>query len=289
MEIFKLFGSIFVDTTDADKKLDKTNKKGKGIGETLGNGIKTVGKWGAAVVGAAATAGAAMVGMATKTAANCDEIDKMSQKLGLSREAYQEWNYILSQNGADINSLGAGMKTLTAQMDKVTEGNAAAIGNFNKLGLSVYDSTGKLKSQEQMFEETVTALQGMEDGTEKARLATECCAEHNAQIINGAPLLIATLIVDKRSGFERDGSFSTSRKDAWQAFDNGVATQTLCLAANDLGLGTVVMGLYDIDKASDIIGVPEGQLLMALVAVGYPDEKPSVPKKKTVEDLLSYC
>ena len=82
---------------------------------------------------------------------------------------------------------------------------------------------------------------------------------------------------------------STSRKDAWQAFDNGIATQTLCLAANDLGLGTVVMGLYDIDKASDIIGVPEGQLLMALVAVGYPDEKPSVPKKKTVEDLLSYC
>ena len=100
----------------------------------------------------------------------------------------------------------------------------------------------------------------------KARLATECCA-----------------------GFERDGSFSTSRKDAWQAFDNGVATQTLCLAANDLELGTVVMGLYDIDKASDIIGVPEGQILMALVAVGYPDEKPSVPKKKTVEDLLSYC
>ena len=100
---------------------------------------------------------------------------------------------------------------------------------------------------------------------------------------------LATLIVDKRSGFERDGSFSTSRKDAWQAFDNGIATQTLCLAANDLGLGTVVMGLYDIDKASDIIGVPEGQLLMALVAVGYPDEKPSVPKKKTVEDLLSYC
>ena len=86
-----------------------------------------------------------------------------------------------------------------------------------------------------------------------------------------------------------DGCLFVYPPDAWQAFDNGVATQTLCLAANDLGLGTVVMGLYDIDKASDIIGVPEGQILMALVAVGYPDEKPSVPKKKTVEDLLSYC
>ena len=116
------------------------------------------------------------------------------------------------------------------------------------------------------------------DAEIKAKLAEECCA----------PLLIATLIVDKRSGFERDGSYSTSRKDCWQAFDNGIATQILCLAANDKGLGTVIMGLYDIDKAEEIIGVPEGQLLMALVAVGYPDEEPGVPKKKTVDDLLSY-
>ena len=126
------------------------------------------------------------------------------------------------------------------------------------------------------------------DAEIKAKLAEECSAEHNRGIINGAPLLIATLIVDKRSGFERDGSYSTSRKDCWQAFDNGIATQTLCLAANDKGLGTVIMGLYDIDKAEEIIGVPEGQLLMALVAVGYPDEEPGVPKKKTVDDLLSY-
>ena len=102
------------------------------------------------------------------------------------------------------------------------------------------------------------------DAEIKAKLAEECCAEHNRGIINGAPLLIATLIVDKRSGFERDGSYSTSRKDCWQAFDNGI------------------------DKAEEIIGVPEGQLLMALVAVGYPDEEPGVPKKKTVDDLLSY-
>ncbi len=186
MEIFKLFGSIFVDTTETDKKLEKTNKKGKSIGETLGNGIKTVGKWGAAIVGAATTAGAAIVGMATKTASNCDEIDKMSQKLGLSRKAYQEWSYILSQNGADINSLSTGMKTLTASMDKVTEGNATAKANFDRLGLSVYDNTGKLKSQEQMFEETVVAMQGMEDGTEKARLATELFGKQGQELM---PLL----------------------------------------------------------------------------------------------------
>ncbi|MBR3644843.1 MAG: nitroreductase family protein [Lachnospiraceae bacterium] len=128
----------------------------------------------------------------------------------------------------------------------------------------------------------------IEDAAVRAKLAAECCAEHNASIINGAPVVVATVIVDKRSGFERDGSYSTIREDNWQAFDNGIATQTFCLAATEKGLGTVIMGLYDIDKASKILEVPEGQVLMSLVAVGYPDEEPGVPKRKTVEDLRSY-
>ncbi len=60
----------------------------------------------------------------------------------------------------------------------------------------------------------------------KKCLAEQCCAEHNRNIINSAPVVVATTIVDKRSGFERDGSYSTIRKDNWQAFDNGIATQT---------------------------------------------------------------
>jgi nitroreductase len=122
----------------------------------------------------------------------------------------------------------------------------------------------------------------------KSKLAAECCAEHNASIINGAPVIVATVIVDKRSGFERDGSFSTVRKDNWQAFDNGIATQTFCLAAADKGLGTVIMGLYDIEKAQEILQIPEGQLIMSMVALGYPAEEPNAPKRKTVEDLLTY-
>ena len=122
----------------------------------------------------------------------------------------------------------------------------------------------------------------------KKRISKECCGEHNQGIIDNAPMIVATTIVDKRSGFERDGSFTTSRKDNWQAFDNGIAVQTFCLAAHEKGLGTVIMGMYDIDKAAEILDVPEGQLLMALIAVGYPDEEPVVPKKKPVEDLLKF-
>lgn len=126
------------------------------------------------------------------------------------------------------------------------------------------------------------------DPKTKSLLAEQCCAEHNQGIINSAPVLVATTIVDKRSGYERDGSYSTIREDNWQAFDNGIAAQTFCLAAHDKGLGTVIMGLYDINKAEEILEIPEGQILMALIAVGYPAQEPAAPKRKTVEDLLTF-
>jgi len=101
------------------------------------------------------------------------------------------------------------------------------------------------------------------------------------------PVLVAVCVVKNRSGFERDGSFSTVREDRWEFFDAGIASQTFCLAAYEHGLGTVILGLFDIDTISSLIEVPEGQELVALIPVGYPAEEPQAPKRKAVSDLLS--
>ena len=79
MEIFKLFGTIFVDSAAAQDSISKTSGQAEGLGTKLKNGITTVGKW-ATAIGAAATAvGAAMVGAASKVAGTADEIDKASE------------------------------------------------------------------------------------------------------------------------------------------------------------------------------------------------------------------
>ena len=91
-----------------------------------------------------------------------------------------------------------------------------------------------------------------------------------------------------RSGFERDGSFSTKKEDRWQMFDVGVACQTFCLAAHEAGLGTVILGIWDEDGITKLLDIPENQELAALIAIGYPDIAPEAPKRKSVEDLLTY-
>ncbi len=75
-------------------------------------------------------------------------------------------------------------------------------------------------------------------------------------------MLIAVTFKKGRCGFERDGSYSTKKEDRWQMFDVGVASQTLCLAAHEAGLGTVIMGIWDEDGITDLLHIPEDQDLL---------------------------
>lgn len=173
MELFKLFGTIMVDNTKANESIHKTDEKAEGLGNKFLSGIGTAAKWGMAI-GAAAIAGAtALTGMAMKSAETADRIDKLSARTGLSKQAFQEWDYVLGQNGINIEVMKNGVKTLTAQMDAATKGTGAAAENFSKLGIAVTDSNGVLRNQEDVMKETLVALADLPNGTEKAKMATE--------------------------------------------------------------------------------------------------------------------
>ncbi|MGN0167367.1 MAG: nitroreductase family protein [Acetatifactor sp.] len=127
------------------------------------------------------------------------------------------------------------------------------------------------------------------EGAKKEALA-KCTSifPGNGAIMEDAPMVIAVTVITGRSGYERDGSFSTPKGTGWQMFDAGVASEAFCLAAHEQGLGTVIMGLFDEEKASKLLELPEDRELVALIPLGYPAESPVAPRRKTVDDLLSY-
>lgn len=193
--------------------------------------------------------GAAVTKAAGDTAAYGDNIDKMSQKIGISAEAYQEWDAIFQHSGTSIDSLQMGMKTLRTAMaslggatgeatvdqeklnkaqyayenavltaeqaqikyeaavaksgensdaarqayinlekaqnkvaeasDKVAAAQEGEVGKLSdaaaallQLGVAATDSEGNLRDEEEVFREAVTALQNMENETERARMAS---------------------------------------------------------------------------------------------------------------------
>lgn len=127
------------------------------------------------------------------------------------------------------------------------------------------------------------------EGEMKDRLA-KCTSSYpgNGAIMQNAPMVVAVTIIKGRSGFERDGSFTTPRGDSWQMFDAGVASEAFCLAAYEQGLGTVILGIFDQEEASLLLDIPEERELVALIPIGYPAESHVAPKRKPVDELLSY-
>lgn len=77
VEIFKLFGSIFVNNDEANKSIAETEKKSKGVASTLGSGIKTAAKWGTALVGGAAAGVGALPTVAESTREYRTEMGKL--------------------------------------------------------------------------------------------------------------------------------------------------------------------------------------------------------------------
>ena len=125
------------------------------------------------------------------------------------------------------------------------------------------------------------------DGDQKDQFMA-CLPEFNQNNSKDASTIIVSTVVNGRSGFERDGSYTTHLKDGFQYFDNGLQVQNLCLKAYELGLGTLIMGIYDEQKIREFLSIPEDEAVVAVIAVGYPDIEPAMPKRKSVEDILIF-
>lgn len=185
----KLDGEIKVKNTEANLEITNTKNKVENFHEKMKAGIEKAGKWALGIATAAATATTAIVAGINKVvgsaASTADAIDKGAQKLGISRKAYQEWDYTLALCGLEMEKMNQGMKGMQSVMKAVGDGSEDAIKAFHALGLSVYGTDGKMKDAETMFTEIVSVLASMEDGSERTQLAMKLFGEVGAEM---APL-----------------------------------------------------------------------------------------------------
>ena len=168
MNLFDLMAVIRLDKSEYEQGLADAETEAGGFKSRVGSALGTAGKVGAAAFTALATGTAAattaMVAGAKETAAYGDNIDKMSQKMGISAEAYQEWDAILQHSGTSIEALKPSMKTLAQQAQQGSDA-------FQKLGISEQEVA--TLSQEDLFSRVISGLQGMEEGTERTALTAE--------------------------------------------------------------------------------------------------------------------
>lgn len=222
-------------------RVDKLNKQ-------LGKGIKEAAK--IAGVGLAAMTAASAV-LITKTVEAGDRIDKMSQKMQMSRKTFQELDYVFSQNGSNIEMMSASMTKLSKNITEVRKGNKNAIETFKQLGVSIKDSRGQIRKSEDIFLDIISSLQKMPDNANRAALAMIIFGKSASEL---APLLNsgAKSVDDLRKKFNDLGlGMSDKSIDSAVKFKDSMDTISRSLQ----GAGFEIAGefLPSVQKVADTI------------------------------------
>ncbi|MBN1833674.1 MAG: nitroreductase family protein [Deltaproteobacteria bacterium] len=104
--------------------------------------------------------------------------------------------------------------------------------------------------------------------------------------IEQAPVTIVLCGKLESSGYYK-GQVTTRLGD-WYMFDLGIATQSICLTAHSLGLGTVITGMFDHGKAQELLHVRDGYQLVSLIPIGYPAKEAPAPKRREISEFVHY-
>lgn len=177
MDLFDLVAKITLDTSEYENGIKQSQTSASSWGTTMVKAGKIATAAVAATSAAIVALGVGLTKSVNSVADYGDKVDKMSQKIGISSDAYQKWDYVMRRAGSNVDFLKMGMKTLSKQ----AEANSSA---FQKLGIS-QEEVANL-SQEELFEKTIKGLADMEAGTERTALATELLGRAGADL---GPLL----------------------------------------------------------------------------------------------------
>ena len=151
-----------------------------GFGRAIASAGATLLKLGVAGV-AAATAGLAV--LIKKTATYGDVIDKMSKRTGTSVEFLQKLKHAAELGGSSLESMEKGIRTLAKSTAEAGDGIATYSDEFDKLGVSVRNTEGNLKSTEDIFVEVAEALAKVENSTERVAIAQALLGRSGTQVL----------------------------------------------------------------------------------------------------------
>ncbi len=158
----KAFDDVAKGARTTSDKLKSAGKQSQRFGNRVTRGIS----------GPLLGAGAALVGTATKAARQGDAIAKAADRAGFATDAYQEWQYALGQSGMSAEETE---KTIGRLNQRMADGSLDVIGPYSKafeeLGVNVKDSSGEMRSADDVFEESMEALAGVASEADQARLA----------------------------------------------------------------------------------------------------------------------
>lgn len=123
-------------------------------------------------------------------------------------------------------------------------------------------------------------------GDEKREAVLELIGGNKERVIN-APVLIVSTFETAKSGFFR-GNPVDATGDLWGAYDNGLSNAYFILKARAMGFDTLIMGMRNADELRKLFDIPESEVVLAVIALGYRAQEPNVPVHRPLDEIAKF-
>lgn len=187
MNIFDLQAIISLNAEQFNSGLQEAQGNFANFGGNVSKGAETLKKGLAVLGGAAVAAGAGIVKGTVSAAYAADDLNTLSKQTGIATDTLQKFMYASDLIDVPIETLTGSLKKLTMNMDAARDGTGEAGSAFDALGVSVVNTEGELRNNEEVFYELISALGQVQNSTERDSLALDIFGK-SAQDLN--PLIL---------------------------------------------------------------------------------------------------
>lgn len=167
MNIFNLKADLTLNKAEYDRGIEEAKNQGDDFADHTATKVSPKAKtaW-MAIVAAIMAVVKAVAGLAKSSMDYADNVSNLAAQYGLATDAIGEMQYIADQSSTSVEGLTSAMTML---LNRAKEDGEA----FQKLGVSVHDANGNFKQMDELFYETIGALNEIENEGERSALMLE--------------------------------------------------------------------------------------------------------------------
>lgn len=121
--------------------------------------------------------------LTVSTSEHAKEVDTASQKIGMTTDQYQEWDYILKTVDSSLVNASGDFASLAEKALDAAQGGEEYSKTFRILGVNLKDSNGQLKTQGELFTDVVSGLRNLSDETYRNATASDLLGQTGEDLI----------------------------------------------------------------------------------------------------------
>lgn len=184
-DLAKLVVKLEAQSSQLTKELQSATRKidtfEKGVKSAVGRVKSAFGGFAEGFAGAFSIG--AITSFAKATIDMADEVNRASQVVGLSTEAFSGLQYAAKQAGVESATFQTSLTKLSKTAVDAADGTGTAADAFKALGVSVKGADGSLKSVDQLLIETADAFSKYGDSAEKTAAAQAIFGKSGAELL----------------------------------------------------------------------------------------------------------